>query len=83
MAFLYITARVIWAVLGEKIKREWGRIIDDIDVVIPIPETSNDIAVRIANMLYKPLSEQGFVKNRYVARTFIMPGQAQRKLSSP
>ncbi|MEN2840790.1 Amidophosphoribosyltransferase [Mannheimia haemolytica] len=66
--------------LGEKIKREWGRIIDDIDVVIPIPETSNDIAVRIANMLYKPY-RQGFVKNRYVARTFIMPGQAQRKSS--
>ncbi|MDW0618168.1 amidophosphoribosyltransferase [Mannheimia haemolytica] len=66
--------------LGEKIKREWGRIIDDIDVVLPIPETSNDIAVRIANMLYKPY-RQGFVKNRYVARTFIMPGQAQRKSS--
>lgn len=66
--------------LGEKIKREWGRVIDDIDVVIPIPETSNDIAVRIANMLYKPY-RQGFVKNRYVARTFIMPGQAQRKSS--
>ncbi|QTM01723.1 amidophosphoribosyltransferase [Mannheimia sp. ZY171111] len=66
--------------LGEKIKREWGRIVDDIDVVIPIPETSNDIAVRIANVLYKPY-RQGFVKNRYVARTFIMPGQAQRKSS--
>lgn len=49
-------------------------------MVIPIPETSNDIAVRIANVLYKPY-RQGFVKNRYVARTFIMPGQAQRKSS--
>lgn len=66
--------------LGEKIKREWGDIVDDIDVVIPIPETSNDIAVRIANVLDKPY-RQGFVKNRYVARTFIMPGQAQRKSS--
>ena len=66
--------------LGEKIKKEWGRMIDEIDVVIPIPETSNDIAVRIANVLYKPY-RQGFVKNRYVARTFIMPGQEQRKSS--
>lgn len=66
--------------LGEKIAREWQDILNDIDVVIPIPETSTDIALQIANLLHKPY-RQGFVKNRYVARTFIMPGQAQRKSS--
>ena len=66
--------------LGEKIAREWQDILDDIDVVIPIPETSTDIALQIANVLNKPY-RQGYVKNRYVARTFIMPGQAQRRNS--
>ena len=52
----------------------------DIDVIIPIPETSCDIALEIAKYLgiqYR----QGFVKNRYIGRTFIMPGQKQRKKS--
>ncbi|GAB7220525.1 amidophosphoribosyltransferase [Vibrio comitans] len=64
--------------LGEKIKREWDDL--DIDVVIPIPETSCDIALQIAQIIGKPY-RQGFVKNRYVGRTFIMPGQQQRKKS--
>jgi amidophosphoribosyltransferase len=64
--------------LGEKIKRDFADL--DIDVVIPIPETSCDIAVEIAKCLGVPY-RQGFVKNRYIGRTFIMPGQKQRKKS--
>ena len=62
--------------LTEKIKREYKDL--KIDVVIPIPETSCDIAVEIARNLGIPY-RQGFVKNRYIGRTFIMPGQKQRK----
>jgi amidophosphoribosyltransferase len=58
--------------------RDWKDL--DIDVVIPIPETSCDIALEIAQKLNKPY-RQGFVKNRYIGRTFIMPGQTQRKKS--
>ncbi|MFY2508058.1 amidophosphoribosyltransferase [Vibrio pectenicida] len=64
--------------LGARIHDEYSHL--DIDVVIPIPETSCDIALQIAQAIDKPY-RQGFVKNRYVGRTFIMPGQQQRKKS--
>ncbi|AHF03604.1 amidophosphoribosyltransferase [Marichromatium purpuratum 984] len=64
--------------LATKIKREWGD--HDIDVVIPVPDTSRTAALQLANHLGVPYAE-GFIKNRYIARTFIMPGQKVRKKS--
>ena len=52
----------------------------EIDVVIPIPESSRPSAMQLAQRIGKPYRE-GFVKNRYVGRTFIMPGQGMRKKS--
>lgn len=65
--------------LAYKILREWGEQ-HDIDVVIPIPDTSRTSALELANILGVKFRE-GFMKNRYIGRTFIMPGQQQRKKS--
>jgi len=64
--------------LAEKILRDWPD--HDIDVVIPIPDTSRTAAVELASQLGVKYRE-GFIKNRYIGRTFIMPGQQQRKKS--
>jgi amidophosphoribosyltransferase len=64
--------------LAEKIQREWPG--HDIDVVIPIPDTSRTAGTECAMILGVPCRD-GFVKNRYIGRTFIMPGQSQRKKS--
>ncbi|MBU2571458.1 MAG: amidophosphoribosyltransferase [Gammaproteobacteria bacterium] len=64
--------------LAEKIMRIWPD--HDIDVVIPIPDTSRTAALQLANKLHVKYRE-GFIKNRYIGRTFIMPGQQKRKKS--
>ena len=64
--------------LADKIMRVFPD--HDIDVVIPIPDTSRTSALPLANKL-GVLYREGFVKNRYIGRTFIMPGQTQRKKS--
>ncbi|MFA9485379.1 amidophosphoribosyltransferase [Moraxella haemolytica] len=65
--------------LAQKIIREWGED-HGIDVVIPIPDTSRNSALELATHLNVKYRE-GFNKNRYIGRTFIMPGQGQRKKS--
>ena len=64
--------------LADKILRSWPD--HDIDVVIPIPDTSRTAALALAYHLGVQFAE-GFMKNRYIGRTFIMPGQKQRKKS--
>ncbi len=64
--------------LAEKILRDWPG--HDIDVIIPIPDTSRTSALQMANVLGVKFRE-GFMKNRYIGRTFIMPGQQMRKKS--
>lgn len=65
--------------LAHRILKDWGTD-HGIDVVIPIPDTSRTSALELANILGIKFRE-GFMKNRYVGRTFIMPGQQQRKKS--
>jgi amidophosphoribosyltransferase len=64
--------------LAVKIKSEWQY--EEIDVVMPIPDTSRTSALQVANELNLKYRE-GLIRNRYIARTFIMPGQKQRKKS--
>lgn len=64
--------------LAEKVKQIVP--LNEIDVVIPIPDSSRPSAMQLAETLNIPFRE-GFVKNRYVGRTFIMPGQTVRKKS--
>ena len=68
--------------MGETLAAKVRTVIDpaEIDVVIPIPDSSRPAALQMAQALGIPFRE-GFVKNRYIGRTFIMPGQSTRKKS--
>ena len=75
---VYKTRMRMGEMLAQKILREFPE--HDIDVVIPIPDTSRTSALELAHTLGVPYRE-GFMKNRYIGRTFIMPGQKLRKKS--
>ncbi len=64
--------------LGAKILKEYSHL--NIDAVIPVPDTSRTSAMQVAHKLGVKYRE-GFIKNRYIGRTFIMPGQSIRKRS--
>lgn len=66
--------------MGEKLARKVQEAGLEIDAVIPIPETSRSMALGLATKLNLPYRE-GFIKNRYIGRTFIMPGQEERQKS--
>ena len=75
---VYSTRLAMGVSLAKKILRDHADL--KIDVVIPIPDTSRPSALQLANHINVPYRE-GFIKNRYIGRTFIMPGQALRKKS--
>jgi amidophosphoribosyltransferase len=77
-ASVYETRLNMGTKLAEKIRRSYQHL--DVDVVIPIPDSSRPSALQLATGLGVPYRE-GFVKNRYIGRTFIMPGQAVRSRS--
>jgi len=75
---VYKTRLRMGEALAEKIKREWPD--HDIDAVIPVPDTSRTACLPLARELDVKYRE-GLIKNRYIGRTFIMPGQAERAAS--
>lgn len=75
---VYQARRQMGRMLASKIKRVWPQ--HDIEVVIPVPDTSLTAAFELADGIGVAYRE-GFVKNRYISRTFIMPDQAAREIS--
>ncbi len=77
-ASVYATRLKMGEYLADKVKREFSQ--GNIDVVMPIPDSSRPAAMELASKLNLDYRE-GFVKNRYIGRTFLMPGQEIRKKS--
>jgi amidophosphoribosyltransferase len=77
-ASVYATRLKMGEYLADKIRRQFSQ--GDIDVVMPIPDSSRPAAMELALSLGLDYRE-GLIKNRYIGRTFIMPGQALRKKS--
>lgn len=75
---VYRSRMAMGELLAETAKKELAKAMLEVDVVIPVPDTSRVAALQLAQHLRLPYRE-GFVKNRYVGRTFIMPGQTQRR----
>ena len=72
MCSVYRSRQIMGVKLAERILREFPD--TEIDIVVPVPDTSRTAAMTCSETLKKPYRE-GFIKNRYIARTFIMPGQ--------
>jgi amidophosphoribosyltransferase len=77
-ASVYLTRLKMGEYLAEKIRSQYS--LGDIDVVMPIPDSSRPSAMELALSLNLDYRE-GFIKNRYIGRTFMMPGQSIRKKS--
>ena len=77
-ASVYATRLKMGEYLADQIKREFPH--GEIDVVMPIPDSSRPAAIQLARKLNIEYRE-GFIKNRYIGRTFLMPGQAIRQKS--
>ncbi|MBQ5939168.1 MULTISPECIES: amidophosphoribosyltransferase [unclassified Massilia] len=77
-ASVYATRLRMGEYLADKVRQEIP--VDEIDVVMPIPDSSRPAAIQLALKLGVEYRE-GFIKNRYIGRTFIMPGQGMRKKS--
>ncbi|MBC3886143.1 amidophosphoribosyltransferase [Undibacterium griseum] len=77
-ASVYLTRLKMGEYLAEKVRNQFGH--GEIDVVMPIPDSSRPSAMELAQKLNLEYRE-GFIKNRYIGRTFMMPGQSVRRKS--